>query len=263
MADVSTTVAESSPERRTLVWTVVVTAAVWLLFSSTMLLLPVRWFVTLVHEAGHALATLVLGGDVHSLTINHHGGGLTMSSFAGKPSTATVVVVASAGYLGASIVGGLMIELSTRLRRGRIAGLILAALVAAIGLAWVPWNFQISGAAAQVTGSSDGDGRFTVLYCSIAVGVLVALALQPWERLRRSAVVALATCLCLASIDDLRQVMDISSLGGHSDAATAASVTPLSSWVWSALWLVLGAGACAAGLWSALSHDAARSPAAR
>lgn len=64
-----------------------------------------------------------------------------------------------------------------------------------------------------------------------------------------------ATAFCLASIDDLRLVLDLSSRGGHSDAAAAASVTSLSSWMWSAIWLVVGAGACALGLWAALSDD--------
>lgn len=57
------------------------------------------------------------------------------------------------------------------------------------------------------------------------------LVLQPSVRVRTTVVIALATAFCLASIDDLGQVLDWSSRGGHSDAATAASVTPLSSWV--------------------------------
>jgi hypothetical protein len=107
----------------------------------------------------------------------------------------------------------------------------------------------------QVSGSSSGDGRFSTVFWIATALVLGALAVQPSERLRRTTVVALATSLCLASIDDLRQVLDISSRGGHSDAAAAAAVTPLSSWMWSALWLLGGLAACAAGLWSALGRD--------
>ena len=251
----ATVVDAAADDRRELTTTVGVTAAVWLLFSSAWPLLPVRWFVTLVHEAGHAAAATLLGGDVATVTVNRHGGGLTMWSYRGEVPTSTTVLVASAGYLGAAVVGGLMIELAARLRRGRAAALVLGVLVAAIGVAWVPWRFRVDGAMAQVTGSSSGDGRFSTVFWIAAVVVLVALALQPSERLRRVTVVALATSLCLASIDDLRQVLDISSRGGHSDAASAAEVTPLSSWMWSALWLLAGLAACAAGLWSALSRD--------
>jgi hypothetical protein len=247
-------VASAPSDRRELTTTVGATAVVWLLFSSAWPLLPIRWFVTLVHEAGHAAAATVLGGNVASVTVNRHGGGLTVWSYAGEIPTLRRVVVASAGYVGAAIVGGVMIEMAARLRRGRTAAVVMALLVAAIGLAWVPWRFRVDGAMAQVTGSSSSDGRFSTLFCIVAVALLVALAVQQSERVRRVAVVALATSLCLASIDDLRQVLDISSRGGHSDAAAAADVTPLSSWMWSAIWLLTGLAACAAGLWSALSH---------
>ena len=75
--------------------------------------------------------------------------------------------------------------------------------------------------------------------------------------LRRGVVVVLATCLCLGAVEDLRQVLDISSHGGHSDAAAAAAVTPLSSWVWAALWMLFGFAACGLALWSALARDEA------
>ena len=242
-------------DRRELTTTVGATAVVWLLFSSAWPLLPIRWFVTLVHEAGHAAAATVLGGNVASVTINRHGGGLTMWTYAGEVPTLRRVLVASAGYVGAAVVGGVMIEMGARVRRGRTAAVVLAVLVAAIGIAWVPWRFRVDGAMAQGTGSSSGDGRFSTLFCVAAVALLVGLAVQPSERVRRVAVVALATSLCLASIDDLRGVLDISSLGGHSDAAAAADATPLSSWMWSAIWLVIGLAACATGLWAALARD--------
>ncbi|HMG42247.1 MAG TPA: M50 family metallopeptidase [Acidimicrobiales bacterium] len=243
----------ASAERRELTTTVGVTAALWLLFSAAWPLLPVRWFVTLVHEAGHAAAATVLGGDVSSVTVNRHGGGLTQWSYPGEIPTLQRVLVASAGYVGAAVVGGVMIELAARLRRGRAALLALAALVALIGVAWVPWRFDAEGSVAQATGSSSGDGRFSTVFWLVAAAALVGLAVQPSERLRRVTVLALATSLCLASIDDLRRVLEVSSRGGHSDAAAAAAVTPLSSWMWSAVWLLIGVGACAAGLWSALS----------
>ena len=229
-------------------------AVVWLLFSSTWPLLPVRWFVTLVHEAGHAGMVEAVGGDVGSVTINPRGGGLTTWRARVDLSTTRRLLVASSGYVGAAIVGGFMLEMSTRLRRGRIAAAGLAIVVAAIGLAWVPWRINPAGAAAIASGSSRGDGRFTVAFCVAAVVALAALAIQPAVRLRRAVVVGLATALCLASVDDLRRVLAISTRGGHSDAATAAAITALPSWAWAALWLVCGVAACALGVWAALGR---------
>jgi hypothetical protein len=243
-------------ERREVLTTVGVTAFVWLVFSSAAPLLPVRWFVTLVHEAGHALVATLVGAHVSSVTMNEHGGGLTYWTYdAAEVPTVRLVLVASAGYVGTAIVGGVMIELAARVTRGRVAVLVLAALVAAIGIAWVPWHTDPGAFEAQVTGSSSGDGRFTTIFCVVAVAVLLALAAVRWDRLRRTVVLALATVLCFASIDDLRGVLDISSRGGHSDAALAADATALSSWMWSAIWLLVGGIACGLGLWAALGDD--------
>lgn len=253
MAAASSHADAATIERRFLLATIAVSALVWLLLASSTALLPVRWFVTLVHEAGHALAVEAVGGDVRTLTINGRGGGLTTWQ-APQLSALALVVVASAGYVGAAAVGGVMLELSTRMRNGRVATAALAAAVAAVALAWVPLRFQASGQAASVSGSSSGDGRFTIAYSVAAVVVLGLLTVQPLVRVRVAAIAALSTALCLAAIDDLRQVFDISTRGGHSDAAAAAAVTPLPSWLWAALWFALGATACGLGLWAALGR---------
>jgi hypothetical protein len=235
--------------RRTVLVTVAVSAAAWMLLSSTAPFLPVRWFVTLMHEAGHAIAAEAVGADVATVTINRHGGGLTVFR-SGSISTGARLLVASAGYLGAALIGGLMLELAGRLRNGRVAAAALATFVIAVGLAWVPLRFRPPAAAALTSGSSAGDGRFTIGYCIAVVVFLAAVAIQPWARLRVCVVAAIATSLCLASIDDLRQVFDISTRGGHSDAASAAAVTPLPSWLWAAIWFVVGVIAGALGVWS-------------
>lgn len=241
--------------RRQILITVATTTVVWLLFSGSGLTVPVRVIVTLVHEAGHALALQLQGGTVEYVIVNEHGGGLTRGRLPASASNTANVVVSSAGYLGTAIVGALMLEGSTRLRGGRIAALGLAGLVAAIGLAWVPLRVDPDAFSSAATGSDTGDGRFTILVCCLAVAALIGLAWQPVVRLRTGAVVALATAFCLASIDDLRQVLDWSSRGGHSDAANAAAVTGLSSWMWAAIWLVVGVKACALGVWAALSGE--------
>lgn len=247
-------------DRREVLTTVGVAAFGWLVLSSAAPLLPLRWFVTLVHEAGHALVASLLGGHVSSVTINRHGGGLTSWTYMGEVPTARVVLVSSAGYVGTAVVGGVMLELAAQARRGRVAVIVLAVLVAAIGLAWVPWSASPPGFEAQITGSSSGDGRFTTFFCIGAVVVLLGLAAVRSDRLRRTVVLTIATILCFASIDDLRGVLDISSRGGHSDAAIAAGATPLSSWMWSVIWLAIGGIACALGLWAALAHEPDPSP---
>lgn len=74
--------------------------AIWLLFSSSWPLLPVRLLVALIHEAGHAIAIQLLGADVDYVIINKHGGGLTSGHLDSPTSTTARMLVSSAGYVG-------------------------------------------------------------------------------------------------------------------------------------------------------------------
>lgn len=245
--------------RRELAVTVGVVALACLLLWTTPLLLPLRLLVTLVHEAGHALMAMVCGATVQSVTINAREGGLTFFTPPPDAGTLTTIAVGSAGYVGTAIVGGILLEVCARLGRARIALGGLALLVVAIGLAWVPWSTDPDGVAAAATGSSRGDGRFTILFCAATVVALVGLAVQPFVRVRRVALVAIATALCLGAVEDLRVVLDLSRRGGASDASIVAAGAPFPSWFWASLWMLLGVTACALGLWSALGQATRRS----
>jgi hypothetical protein len=244
--------------RRELGVTVAVVAAACLLLWTTPPLLPLRLLVTLVHEAGHALVAMACGATVQSVTINAREGGLTFFTLPGGRGTFKVVAIGSAGYVGTAVVGGILLEVCARIGRARIALATLAVLVAAIALAWVPWSTAPDGAAAAATGSSNGDGRFTILFCVGAVIVLGFLAAQPLVHVRRVALVAIATALCLGAVEDLRIVLDLSRQGGPSDATIVAAAAPFPPWFWASLWLLLGLAACGLGLWSALGPAGGR-----
>src|SRR5687768_11104386 len=81
--------------RREVVVTAATSALVWLLFSHLAVLVPIRLLVTLVHEAGHAVAAMLSGADVLSVTVNARGGGLTRWR-GGGAGTGTTLLVASA-----------------------------------------------------------------------------------------------------------------------------------------------------------------------
>src|SRR3954468_6917961 len=68
-----------------------------------LVLYPFRLFTTWVHECGHAVMTLVVGGHVYSIVIERNAAGVTSSLI--PNSRLAQGLVASAGYLGASIVG--------------------------------------------------------------------------------------------------------------------------------------------------------------
>jgi hypothetical protein len=247
--------------RREFTITVVVVGLACLLLWRSAPMLPLRLLVTLVHEAGHATVAMLLGASVQSVTINPSEGGLTFFTLPRDAGTLRIVAIGSAGYVGTALVGGALLEVCARLGRARIALGVLAALVTAIGLAWVPWSTDPGGVSAAVTGSGSGDGRFTIAFSVLTVVVLAGVAAQPSVHVRRVVLVAVATALCLGAVEDLRHVLEISRAGGHSDASIVASVAPFPPWFWAGLWLLLGVAACGLGLWSALARPSERAPA--
>lgn len=234
-------------------------AALWLVKSDLVVLRPLVWLAVYVHEAMHALAGMMLGLSVQTITINTRGGGLTFME--ADRSSLQTIVVASAGYVGAALVGAGSLELCRRLRSGRVACGAVAALVALVGLLWVPWRFDPTFSGAAVTGSTSGDGRFTTLFYVVTTALFVLLAAQPSARLRRVALLMTASALCLISVEGLKQVLDVSAIGGHSDAKLAETASPLSSWMWSVLWLLFGVSALVASVWSLVGRADREAPA--
>src|SRR5438477_3795439 len=77
-------------------------------------LYPFKLFTTWVHECGHALMTVLVGGQVTSITIEPDTSGLTRSLIpAGRVARG---LVASSGYLGAATAGCLLMA-ATRVEK--------------------------------------------------------------------------------------------------------------------------------------------------
>ena len=108
-------------------------------------LYPFTLFTTWVHECGHAAAAVLLGGAVASVTIQPDTSGLTRSLM--PASTLAQALVASAGYLTASIVGCFLLAAS---RDGRRAKGILWAIGALMLASLVLWIRNLFGAVVVV-----------------------------------------------------------------------------------------------------------------
>lgn len=226
--------AAARPKR--LVGGLALTALVVTVLWPTPVLLPLRLLVTFVHEAGHALAANLVGGDVVSLTINPNEGGLTFSRFeATRPRR---MLVASAGYVGATLIGAALLAALRHLRTGRA---VLASFAVGIALATVLWvrSAPDPGAFAGATGSGRNDGWFTLLFSIFAVVVFGGLAWKATVGIRRAAVTLVAAGLCFGALEDVWQLVG-SGNRRHSDAETLADLTFLPSVVWAVLWLLVG-----------------------
>ena len=183
-----------------------------------LVLYPFRLFTTWVHECSHAVMTVFVGGHVSSIVIERNGAGLTSSLI--PQSRVAQGLVASAGYLGASIVGcALMVA-----ARGKKAHGILWSIGAFMLLTLIIWMRNLLGVA-------------VVLIWGV---VLIALSRKASRPVSSFVLSLLAVQVALNSVFDIRVLFFLN--GGHSDAETMARLFALPAWTWASLWMMIGVG---------------------
>jgi hypothetical protein len=97
---------DARPQVRTLLVAVALSVLLWFIPFAEVLTYPFRLFVTFIHEGGHALAAILTGNSVHSLSVHLNGSGEVISTQGGFLSN---IIVSSAGYLGAMLFGALLL----------------------------------------------------------------------------------------------------------------------------------------------------------
>jgi hypothetical protein len=92
-------------------------------FWQTTALVPLKILIVFCHEASHAIASVITGGEVLSLSISSDQGGVVMSRGGSRFWTLT------AGYLGSLLIGVTLLLAATRTRFDRqtmgICGVII------------------------------------------------------------------------------------------------------------------------------------------
>ncbi len=179
-----------------------------------LILYPFTLFTTWVHESGHAAAAVLLGGSVASITIQPDTSGLTRSLM--PASTFAQAIVASAGYLTASVVGCLLLAAS---RVDRRAKGILWTIGALMLVTLVLWIRNLFGAVVVV-------GWAAVLF--LLAGKRATRGVAGW------AMTVLAIQVSLNAVFDIRTLFFVR---GASDAATMQRLTGAPSWLWAAAWM--------------------------
>lgn len=108
-------------------------------YWGNLLLYPIQQLVTFLHEFGHALGTILTGGEVEALQINEDGSGFTKSRGGNR------AIILMGGYIGSAILGNLLFFISTKLPKFAPAVLyILAGLMVLSGLIWFNSLFTTS-----------------------------------------------------------------------------------------------------------------------
>ncbi|HYP51998.1 MAG TPA: M50 family metallopeptidase, partial [Pyrinomonadaceae bacterium] len=184
-------------------------------------------FVTFIHEGGHALASLLTGNDVQSLNVSMDGSGAVYSTHGGVLSR---LFISSAGYLGATAFGALLLVL---IRRAFAARMVLVGSAALILLLTVVYGFFSPLAHGQLP------GLFTLVAGGALFVALVAAARFASAKVATFLVSFLAVQCVLNAIFDLKTVLFLSTpfgLGAQTDAANMASATGVPAIVWALAW---------------------------
>jgi hypothetical protein len=203
-------------------------------------LLPFKLLAVMGHETGHALAALLVGGSVDTVSLTPNEAGQCLSRI--PEGFVSKVIVYSAGYLGSALISVLLLLLTFRLDARRPMLWLGAAWLGTMGLLY----------------ARDG---FTLAFCA---GMALCFGLA--ARLLPAAGVG-ALNLFLASFTALYAAMDLKddlwdgTVRVRSDAQLLANVTVVPAVVWAALWTALALALLLSGMALALRRDrVTRSP---
>jgi len=188
---------------------------------------PIRLFTTLVHEAGHALATIASGGSVVRLVLMPGGSGVT-ESLGGWPS-----LLYMSGYLGTALFGAAFLHLSRGSRGGAHALAVMGIATLAITLLWVrPWHSPFGFVA------------------GMGIGVLILLAARLMdEAAARFTASFLAVQVSLNALYDVRDLLWMTTrTAAGNDAVFMARMYGLTPWFWAGLWGLFAVAILAASL---------------
>jgi hypothetical protein len=203
---------------RILMWASALTVALWFLPFGNFITYPIRIFVTLVHEGGHALAAIATGGSVGRVMLDWGGSGVT------ETRGGLSVLIASAGYLTTTIFGAALLLFLRRPRNSRATSFITAGLLLCLTV------FFAGNVAAWLTGLALG-------------AALLILAVKGATGVTHLVMSFLGVQSVLNAFYDLRTLIYLSAFqpGRPTDAQnmTAATGGFVPAVVWAVGWSVL------------------------
>ncbi len=254
---------------RWLVIAVLLTIFLSFLPFAQIIIYPFLIFSTFIHETSHGLAAVLTGGEVESLIVRMNGSGTTYTRGGMR------FLVSSAGYLGTTLFGALLLLLSRNEKHVRptLIGCALLVLIVTTVFVGHTNNLLVIAMIASISvlvGLSlrPGTGMQTnkMPLIAVALGILLLLATYLiWTRSLFSWSAGLLIAIALFGVVRLASIqfahffltflavqcslnaleaiktvyfLSLKSTCGN-DAATIASLTGIPAWVWAILWAIL------------------------
>ena len=207
----------------------------WFVPFAEIVTYPFRIFVTFIHEGGHAIAALLTGNSVESLSIATNASGETYTTGGG---TLSQMLVSSAGYLGSMTFGALLLVLIRKAIAARVVLIGSAALIFALTLIYGLIKPAMSGV---VTPSLP----FTILAGTLLSLGLIAMARYASARVATFFVSFLAVQCVLNALLDLKTVFFLSTPFAPTvptDAVNMSAATGIPAFFWTVAWISIAVG---------------------
>ncbi len=208
--------------------------AVGLFFWDSPALWPLKLLVVMMHESGHAIGTLLVGGSVDHVVLNVDESGACLSRV--PNGFLAQVVVYSSGYVGSAVAGAALLLATFRFRLRR------AVLVA--GSIWL-----------AVMGVAYAGNLFTLLFCLGTAGLLAACARLLPDGAVEVLNLFVAAFSALYVVFDLRDDLWDHRVRAISDAALLAELTWVPEILWAVLWTLFSLAILGAAAWSAVRRQ--------
>jgi len=224
---------DARPQAKALLAAAALSLALWFIPYAWVLTYPFQLFVTFIHEGGHALAAVLTGNSVRSLSVALDTSGLTETLTPAEGGFFSKMLISSAGYLGAIAFGALLLWL-VRLRVKARAVLVGSAAVIA-GLT------AVFGFLVPLTNLSLGSiSPFTVVSGALITAGLLASAKFLGPAARNFLVSFLAVQCSLDALFNLRDLLYLSvATDAHTDAGNMAALTGIPSILWALFWIAV------------------------
>ena len=179
------------------------------------LVYPFRLFGTFVHELSHGLAAILTGGEFQRFSVSYDLSGLAWSAGGIRR------IVASAGYIGSAIFGGVLIALHARWFSARV---LLLGMGVVFGVLCVLFVRNLFGVASALV----------LTFALLFAGVKFNEAWRDWL------FKVLALTLILDGYNSLFTVFRLAGDGRvETDAHAMAQMTWLPATAWSVLWMLV------------------------
>ncbi|MCY4106937.1 MAG: M50 family metallopeptidase [Chloroflexi bacterium] len=190
------------------------------------LIYPLRLWVTFIHEAGHAFAAILTGGELNEFVVNANGSGFVRLSGGYR------LLISPAGYLGAACFGAWLFISNNRVRSVRklAFGLGLATLIFSLLLLYFD---QFAANAWQ-----GANTHIAILVGSATGGILMAMSWLTHPILLRWLLMVLSLCCSLEAVLDILRVPNLSNVGYYqSDIYQFAEMMPIFTVrIWAYIW---------------------------